>query len=232
MKCAVIPMLAAALLLSACAGEVPASRSVSDLTLTASSGGGAASVRGTAVQTPGAKVMMGHYRIKDVRVNVPRSLRVSEANSFLPVADIVWRGDPLGDRYQQVGDLFVEALKDASVHLTNGPEVILQVDVTRFHGVTEKTRYTVGGIYAMHFDMTVIDATTGQVLEPARTVVADLPSAAGAQALADDSRGRTERVVVTEHLAKVFRKELSVEVDAEMLMSRGLTDPQSPILTF
>jgi len=41
--------------------------------------------------------------IRDVEVNVSRDLRVSEAELFYPVADIVWRGEARGDRYEQVG---------------------------------------------------------------------------------------------------------------------------------
>ncbi len=225
MKLALIPMLAAAVLLSACAGEVPASRSISDLTFAASN---------TAVpdQTPSRKVLMGHYQIADVRINVPATLRVSEANVFMPIADIVWRGEPIGNRHQQVSAIFADALKDAANHLMKGPEVIVQIDVTRFHSVTEKTRYTVGGNHAMHFTLTVLDAATGQVLEPARPIVADVKAAGGAQAVAEEQMGRTQRVVVVERLAQVIRRELSVEVDQQMIMSRGLSDPQALVLPY
>jgi hypothetical protein len=225
MKLALIPMLAAAVVLSACAGEVPASRSISDLT-------SAASYSAAPAQTQTSKVLMGHYHIADLRINVPESLRVSEANVFLPIADIVWRGEPIGNRHQQVAAIFADALKDASTHLTTGPEVILQIDVTRFHSVTEKTRLSVGGNHAMRFNLTVIDAATGQVLEPARAVVADVRATGGAEALAEEQMGRTQRVVVVERLAQVLRQELSVEVDEEMIMSRGLTDPQALVLPY
>ena len=225
MKLALIPMLAAGLLLSACAGEVPASRSISDLTF-------AAANKAAAEQPQSGKVLVGHYRIADVRVNVPETLRVSEANVFFPLADIVWRGEPIGNRHQQVAAIFADALREASTHLTNGPEVILQIDVTRFHSVTEKTRYTVGGNHAMHFDLTVTDAATGRVLEPSRPVVADVRAAGGAEAVAEEQIGRTQRVVVVEHLAQVLRQQLSVEVDEEMIMSRGLTNPQALVLPY
>lgn len=29
-------------------------------------------------------------------------LSVSESNSYYPNADVVWRGDPIGDRIQQI----------------------------------------------------------------------------------------------------------------------------------
>jgi hypothetical protein len=40
--------------------------------------------------------------VNDIKVNVSRELRVSEAELYYPVADIVWRGDVRGDRYEQV----------------------------------------------------------------------------------------------------------------------------------
>ena len=45
---------------------------------------------------------------------MPRSLKVSEANTFKPRADIVWRGEALGDRYQQVEAIFADAMTAAS----------------------------------------------------------------------------------------------------------------------
>lgn len=225
MKPALIPMLAAVLLLSACAGEVPASRSISDLTVPVSG-------QVVPAKLQSRKVLMGHYQIADVRITVPASLQVSEANVVLPTADIVWRGEPIGNRYQQVAAIFVDALKVASTHLTNGPEVILQIDVTRFRSVTDKARYMVGANHAIHFNLTVIDAATGLVLEPSRPIVADVRAASDAGAAASGQMGRTQRGVVVERLAQVLRQELSVAVDEEMIMSRGLTDPRALVLPY
>jgi hypothetical protein len=225
MKRVLFPMMAAAILLSACAGEIPASRSVSDLTLAASNGE-------VLAQGPVQKVLMGHYVIKDVRITVPQTLRVSEANVFYPIADIVWRGEPIGNRHKQVSAIFADAAAEASKHLTSGPSVIVELEVTRFHCVTEKTRYTVGGTHSLHFNLTVRDAATGEVLEGPRAIVADVKAAGGAQAVAEEQMGRTQRVVVVEQLAAALRRALSVEVDADMIMSRGLRDPQSLAVPF
>lgn len=225
MKQVLFPMMAAAMLLSACAGEIPASRSVSDLTLAASNGE-------VLVQGPVQKVLMGQYVIKDVRITVPQTLRVSEANVYYPIADIVWRGEPIGNRHKQVSAIFAEAAAAASSHLTNGPEVIVELEVTRFHCVTEKTRYTVGGTHSLHFNLTVRDASSGQVLDGPRAIVADVKAAGGAQAVAEEQMGRTQRVVVVESLAGALRRALSVEVGSEMIMSRGLSDPQNLVVPF
>ena len=48
---------------------------------------------------PGAALPVTVARVE---VRVPRSLKVSEANRYLPAGDIVWREDPPGDRHAQV----------------------------------------------------------------------------------------------------------------------------------
>jgi len=47
--------------------------------------------------------------IQTIRIDVPRTLEVSEKNRFYPGGDIVWRGEPMGDRYMQVGAIFEDA---------------------------------------------------------------------------------------------------------------------------
>jgi hypothetical protein len=93
--------------------------------------------------------------------------------------------------------------------MTLGRGAIVSLEVTRFHGLTEKARYTVGGNYAMHFLMTVRDAVTGEILDGPRPVVADVRGVGGVRAIAEDNAGRTELEVVTERLADVLRGELT-----------------------
>jgi len=155
------------------------------------------------------QVLAPKYTVAEVRVNVPRTLKVSEANTFMPMADIVWRGEPRGDRYAQVAQIFNEGLMAGTIGMATGPAAIVEVEVTRFHCLTEKTRFTVGGNHAIHFILTVRDAATGAVLEGPRAIVADVKASGGAAAIAEDQAGRTQRVVVTERLTDVIRRELS-----------------------
>lgn len=148
-------------------------------------------------------------QVVDVRIAVPQSLRVSEANTFLPSADIVWRGDPLGDRHGQVAAIFQSA-SQAILGRGTGRPVVAEIVVTRFHGVTEKTRYTVGGNHNMRFDLTLRDVTTGAVVLGPRPVVADVRAAGGARAIEEDRIGRTQKVVVTERLMQVLQAELGM----------------------
>jgi len=157
-------------------------------------------------------VMHAQYDVQAVNVIVPRSLQVSEANTFLPKADIVWRGDAPGNRYEQVKAIFDTAMARGTAAMHSGPKVVVDIEVTRFHCLTEKTRFTVGGVHSMHFLLTVRDAATGAILQGPRPVVADIKASGGSRALAEDYAGRTQKVVVTERLAEVIRRELSAPV--------------------
>ena len=210
--------IAAALFLSACVASEPASRSVSQDALTLAS-------RGTGSIPGGAKVIAPLYTVTDVRVAVPQDLRVSEANVFYPVADIVWRGDPMGNRHQQVAAIFREAAAQATASMRGPRAAVVEIELVRFHGVTEKTRYTVGGTHNMEFNLTVRDAATGAIIDGPRFVEADAKAAGGRAALAEEQAGRTQKVVVTEKLVQTLRRELSGPVTDPVLVSRALASP-------
>lgn len=212
------PMLAVVLGLSACAGGPAVTMGDQRMTLATQ---GRADLPTQAV----AQVRAAQYDVEDVRISVPSRLRVSEANVFYPMADIVWRGEPMGNRHAQVTSIFREATDRGTSSATSGRKVIVDIEVTRFHSVTEKTRYTVGGTHSMHFNLTVTDAETGQVIDGPRAIVADTKAAGGAQAVAEEQMGRTQRVVVVERLASVIRAELSALVSDPLLISRALAQP-------
>ena len=218
-------VLGLALTLSACVSSEPASRSLSGDALTLASRG-----TGSIPETGAVRVMAAQYDVADVEVTVPRELRVSEANTFYPMADIVWRGDALGDRYAQVASIFTDAAQRATGGMNTGRAVAVQIELVRFHGVTEKTRYTVGGTHNMVFDLTVRDAASGAVLDGPRRVVADAKAAGGQAAIAEEQAGRTQRVVVTEKLAEVLRRELSAPVNDPALVARAMQAPGTPVL--
>lgn len=148
--------------------------------------------------------------VRSVRVAVPRSLQVSEVNSYLPSGDIVWQGEPFGDRYEQVKSIFEAGLKRGVAPLKGPVEADLYVEVVKFHALTAKARYTTGGIHGIAFLVSVRDARTGKELRPTRLVRADLKAFGGRKALEAEARGETQKVRITEHLANVIRQELTV----------------------
>lgn len=154
-------------------------------------------------------ILSPQYNVTTIKISVPQTLKVSEANMFYPIADIVWRGEPRGDRYAQVKAIFTEAFGLGTSRMKSGPKVVVEAEVTRFHALTEKTRYTVGGMHSLKFILTVRSAETGQIIDGPRQVTADVRAAGGSQAIAEDQAGRTQRVVIIEQLRSVIRRELS-----------------------
>lgn len=162
---------------------------------------------------PGAAGAVAAYRspvsVNAIVVRVPRDLKVSERNSYLPRGDIVWRGDPIGDRYLQVQRIFEGAMTRGAAGLDGAVKVDLDIEVKRFHALTEKARYTTGGVHSITFDLAIRNPETGELLVPVRTIRADLEGFGGRQAVEADARGETQKVRISNHLAEVIRQELS-----------------------
>lgn len=188
-------MLASAV--GACVSPEPASRANTEPTALAIPGG-----MQPAIAAP-------QYAVQSITVRVPETLKVSEANLYYPIADIVWRGDPRGDRYAQVTSIFDAAIGQATTAMTTGIPVLVDIEVTRFHAQTEKARYSVGGTFSLRFLLTVRDARTGAIIDGPREVNADTPAAGGERALAEEAQGLTAKVVVTARLAEVIAAELA-----------------------
>lgn len=150
------------------------------------------------------------FNVTSVRVNVPKSLTVSEANRYYPGGDIVWREDPPGDRHQQVKAIFEAAMqKGASTIRPGGIPVMLDIEVTRFHALTEKARYTVGGVHALQFNMLLRNPETGEPLGEPEFVKADFKALGGQAAIKAERAGKTQKVRIIDHLASVIRQELT-----------------------
>lgn len=148
-------------------------------------------------------------RVNKVSVVVPTSLAVSEANSYLPKGDIVWREDPIGDRHKQVQKIVETAMKQGVADLKGRVPVDIEVEVLKFHALTEKARYTTGGVHGLSFRLSIKDAKTGELVVPVRDVRADLKAFGGTQALVAQAAGQTQKVRITNHLAEVIYLELT-----------------------
>ena len=148
--------------------------------------------------------------VQQIRVVVPKTLSVSEANMYYPAGDIVWRGDPVGDRHEQVKAIFETAMADGVSQIEKGSlPVVMDVQVARFHAVSEKARYTIGGVHAMTFSIVLRNPETQDIIAGPRQVRADFRALGGAQAIAAERHGITQKSRITEHLANVIRSELS-----------------------
>ncbi|MCZ0812118.1 MAG: DUF6778 family protein [Pseudomonadota bacterium] len=160
--------------------------------------------------------------VRDIRVSVPKELKVSEANMYLPAGDIVWREDPLGDRHAQVRAIFETAMQRGVDALPQGQvPVVLDIEVKRFHALSEKARYTVGGVHSLQFVMQLRDPETGAPYGAPRTVKANFKALGGQTALEAERQGITQKVRITEHLAEVIGEELSGQA-SQKTAGRGL----------
>lgn len=159
-----------------------------------------------------AQVVQRNYVVQSMAFSAPEDLNVSEGNGYYPMADVVWRGDPIGDRVQQIAEMFQTAL-DRNDDTINGViPVVVEMELRRFHGVTERTRFSVGGVYNIEFRMTVRNALTGEAIEEPRMVEANLSAPGGAAAILADQRGQTEKVRVTDFLTMVMKDELTGDI--------------------
>lgn len=148
------------------------------------------------------------YELRGITFAGLEGLTVSEANNLYPSADIVWRGDPIGDRVQQIGTMFQEAAARNIGTFGGSQPIIADVVLTRFHGVTERTNYSFGGVHDIRFLLTVRDANSGEVIEPQRRVAVALDAPGGNESVRLDAIGQNQRVRVVDFLTSVLRDEL------------------------
>ena len=156
---------------------------------------------------PGA--ILRQINVSKINVRVPTSLKVSEANRYYPSGDIVWREDPMGNRHTQVAQIVHDAMTAGTTGFTGPVPVILDIEVVRFHALSEKARYTVGGVHNVVFEMVLRDAATGAALSEPRRVESNLEAFGGQQALAAEARGLTQKIRISGHLAEVIRQQMS-----------------------
>ena len=147
-----------------------------------------------------------NWKIGTVTVNVPDTLTVNENNSYSPDGDIVWRGEPAGDRRAQVRDIFDESIKRGTDGMNGRQTVNLTVDVKKFHGISELARknLTVSGVHNITFDLTVKNRN-GDVIAQEADITADLAAYSGQDAINAEAQGQTQRVRIVNHLSGVFQ---------------------------
>ena len=162
------------------------------------------------------------WRLAEVRVDAPKSLKVSEAKTLLPKADIVWREDPLGDRHAQVEAIMGDAVKRGASGLRGSRPVVIDVTVTRFHALTfeAEQRDRNWGVHNIQFIAKVSDARSGEVLVPATEIQAELPALSGNQMRDARQKGITQKSMITNHVAKTVAGWLGIGPDNRTQFSR------------
>ncbi|MES2916195.1 MAG: DUF6778 family protein [Pseudomonadota bacterium] len=191
---------------------------VSALILSACVGGGTFK---TDYQRLSPEVSRG-WRLAEVQVDVPRSLTVSESKSLLPTADIVWREDPLGDRYAQVGKIMQAAILRGAQGLRGSRPVVISITVTRFHALTYEAELSNSdwGVHNVDFIAQVTDARTGEVLVPATEIQAETPAWSGARMREARRKGITQKSMISDHVAATIAGWLATGPDNRGSFSR------------
>lgn len=152
---------------------------------------------------------MPNAKINKIIVDVPRSLEVSEKNSYYPRADIVWRGELIGDRHAQVQTLILESARKMANSLDGTRPVDMHIRLTRFHGLTEKARYLTGGVHNINFVLTLLDPATGTPLRGPKEIVTNLDAFGGVDAIEADRRGETQKVRISAFIEHVLKQEIT-----------------------
>ncbi len=166
--------------------------------------------RNAPFEGPAAVATAPEMKVEAFQVRVPRNLRASEANMYYPSGDIVWRGEPLGDRHAQVQKIFEDSLSLGTQGADGAVPVVLDIEVKRFHALTEKARYTVGGRHEIEFVVNFLNPETMQPVAEPRKIDATFKAFGGARAVQAEQNGVTQKRRITSHLAGVFQKELGV----------------------
>lgn len=179
------------------------------------------SVSEDAARGAAAATALPAIQVVDTRIVVPRALQVSEANSYYPIGDIVWRGDAFGDRHAQIETILSDSMGLARAGHSGTRPAVVEIELQRFHSLTEKTRFSVGGVHSIRFNLTLRDPKTGEALAPTREIRADLKEYGGQRAMEAERQGLTQKLRITRHLANVLRSEL--ERPGSMGGNRGIT---------
>lgn len=165
------------------------------------------------------------WRVSRVDVTVPETLVASEANTFVPSADIVWHGDPAGDRKAQVATIVKDGIS-AGVGELRGPKpVLVTATLVRFHALTPKAYFAAPagtGVHSVAFDLVVSDAASGAVLAGPVRIEADLPGvvAADSGTSGEGLPGAQWKSSIQAHIAATMRSWLGTGPDIRASFAR------------
>lgn len=163
-----------------------------------------------------------NWTVRDVTVVVPETLTTSEENSFTPDYDIVWHGEPLGDRRAQVAQILDEGLTAGSRVLRGNQPVRIVATLQQFHALTPATKRwaNTSGVHDIRYTAQVFDARTGAPLTQPQAIAADMPGLVGAQAREEEAKGVTDRQLIVSHLMLVTQNWLGYGEDPRRQFNR------------
>ncbi|NSX56115.1 DUF6778 family protein [Parasulfitobacter algicola] len=153
------------------------------------------------------------WNVQSVSVTVPDTLTVTEQDSFAPNADIVWHGDPLGDRKAQIAKVMQAGISKGASGLRGPRSVNIGVTVRQFHSVTPRAQTRApGAVHNISYVIQVFDRAGNPLTQP-QVIAADLEAFVGSDAIQAAQRGQTQKVRITNHLAAVTAGWLGIGPD-------------------
>ncbi|MFB2531962.1 DUF6778 family protein [Paracoccus sp. p4-l81] len=163
-----------------------------------------------------------NWTVRDVQVSVPKNLTTSEVNTYTPNYDIVWHGEPYGDRRAQVAKIMDDGITAGTKGLRGPQPVTIAVTLKQFHAITPKVRYSLetAGVHNIQYTAQVFDAK-GQPLTAPQFIQADLPALVGEAGNEADRKGFTQKVQIEQHLAKVTAGWLGIGPDVRSSFVRS-----------
>ena len=154
------------------------------------------------------------WHLHRVQITIPETLTISNENTYAPNADIVWHGDPFGDRREQVSSILTEGITRAASPLKGPRGVAIHAQLEHFHAVTPAAvARSPGAVHNIAYTIQVLDDASGQALTPAERIEADLEAYVGSAAVSAAIQGQTQRVRIVDHIAGVTEGWLGVGPD-------------------
>jgi len=160
------------------------------------------------------------WTVRNVTVALPDDLTTTEENSYAPDADVVWHGEPFGDRKQQAAAIVRAGIAQGARGLRGRQPVNLQVTLTEFHALTPRARNNApSAVHNISYVMQVVDARTGEEITEPEVIRADLIALTGANAIEAVVQGETQKVRITRHLRDVTAGWLGIGPDPRQSFS-------------
>lgn len=146
-----------------------------------------------------------NWRVTAVDVKVPEELTVSDRNTWVPQADIVWHGDVQGDRKVQIAKVLEEGIERGTAKLRGNQPVTIGLTVQQFHAITPivEQRLSESGVHDIQYTIQVFDSRTGQPITQPEFIEADAAALVGEQAREARLAGLSQREEVIRHIARV-----------------------------
>ncbi|MEM7717969.1 MAG: DUF6778 family protein [Pseudomonadota bacterium] len=154
------------------------------------------------------------WKLRHVDVTVPNTLSVNNNNSFAPSADIVWHGEPFGDRRVQVRQILLDGISKGGSGLSGARGVTISARLDHFHAVTPlSVAKAPGAVHNIAYRVQVFDSATAIALTEPQDIQADLEAYVGDAAIVAEIRGQGQRKRIVDHIARVTAGWLGIGFD-------------------